>query len=125
MDWPISWQKVKDSSSNTGGGSGSGLPVIDLSKYVLPEGSQSTAVITDQTDLAALAELNGMPFIGKFAQTRNIGTDTPFTNTYTMVMNYANDFDFLGYAGNIFPIVIQIMNAGGDMTIMKGVLGSN
>ena len=125
MDWPISWQKVKDSSGNTGGGSGSGFPVIDLSKYVLPEGSGSTAVITDPTDLAALAELNGMPFIGKFAQTRNIGTDTPFTNTYTMVMNYANDFDFVGYAGNIFPIVIQIMNAGGYMTIMIGVLGSN
>ena len=99
--------------------------MIDLSKYVLPDSSQSTAVITDPTDLAALAELNGMPFIGKFAQTRNIGTGTPFTNTYTMVMNYANDFDFGGYAGNIFPIGIQIMNAGGDMTIMIGVLGSN
>ena len=122
MDWPISWQKVKDTSDNTGEGSGSGLPVIDLSKYVLPEGSQSTAVITDPTDLAALAELNGMPFIGKFARTRNIGTGTPFTNTYTMVMNYANDFDFVGYAGDIFPIGIQIMDAGGYMTIMIGVL---
>ena len=125
MDWPISWQKVKDSSSNTGGGSGSGLPVIDLSKYVLSEGSSASARITDAADLAALAELNGMPFIGKFAKTRNIGTDTPFTNTYTMVMNYANDFDFTGYAGNIFPIVIQIMNAGGDMTILIGTLRSN
>lgn len=125
MDWPISWQKVKDLSCNTGGGSGSGLPVIDLSKYVLPEGSQSEAEITDPTDLAALAELNGMPFIGKFAQTRNIGTGTPFTDTYTMVMNYSDDFDFVGYAGNIFPMVIQIRNAGGDMTIMIGVFGSN
>lgn len=66
-----------------------------------------------------------MPFIGKFAQTRNIGTGTPFTDMYTMVMNYSNDFDFVGYAGNIFPIAIQIMNAGGDMTIVKGVFGSN
>ena len=125
MDWPISWQKVKDSSDNAGGGSGSGLPVIDLSKYVLPEGSPAEAQITDPTDLAALAELNGMPFIGKFAQTRNIGTGTPFTDTYTMVMNYSNGFDFEGYAGNIFPIITQILNVGGDMTIMMGNISSN
>ena len=125
MDWPISWQKVKDSSGNTGGGSGSGLPVIDLSKYVLPEGSQSTAVITDPTDLAALAELNGMPFIRKFARTHNIGTGTPVTDTYTMVMNYANGFDFSGYAGSMIPIIIQITNFGGDMTIMMAAFGPN
>lgn len=117
MDWPISWQKVKDSSDNAGGGSGSGLPVIDLRKYVLPEGPQPVAVVTDPTDLAALAELNGMPFIGKFAQTRNIGTGTPFTDTYTMVMNYTNGFDAKGYIGNVASIAIMIMDIGGTISI--------
>ena len=125
MDWPISWQKVKDSSGNTGGGSGSGLPAIDFSKYVLPEGSQSMIAITDPTDLAALAELNGMPFIAKFAQTHIISEDHTFTDTYTMVMNYANGFDFEGYTGIMFPIIIQIMNLGGDMTIMMGNISLN
>ena len=118
MDWPISWQKVKDSSSNTGGGSGSGLPVIDLTKYVLPESSPSMIAITDPTDLAALEELNRMPFIGKFAQTHIISEGHTFTDTYTMVMNYANGFDFEGYAGNITASAIIIADVGGNMTIM-------
>ena len=66
MDWPISWQKVKDTSDNTGGGSGGGLPVIDLREYVVSY--DESASITDETvsallDSAAQAE---SPIIAKF-----------------------------------------------------------
>ena len=125
MDWPISWQKVKDSSDNTGGGSGSGLPVIDLTKYVLPAGSQSMIAITDPTDLAALAELNGMPFIAKFAQTHIISEGHTFTDMYTMVMNYSKGFDFEGYIGNTATNRIAIMDVGGNMTIVISPIRSN
>ena len=62
MDWPISWQKVKDN----GGGSGSGLPVLDLREYVVSY--DDVAPITDETvsallDSAAQAE---SPIIAKF-----------------------------------------------------------
>lgn len=90
--------------------------MIDLSKYVLPDSSSSSAQITDSTDLAALAELNGMPLIAKFAKTRIINAGSTFTETATIVMNYIAGFDFEGYIGSLPGGSVVINNS--NMTII-------
>lgn len=105
MDWPISWQKVKDSSDNTGGGSGSGLPVIDLRKYVVSY--DEVAPITDETvsallDSAAQAE---SPIIAKFKTKPDSNGNMPLDEIvmicvvgYSIQEDSRRDALFAGYA---------------------------
>lgn len=121
MDWPISWQKVKDSSGNTGGGSGSGLPVVDLSKYVLPETLPATAAITDASDIEVLTQLQteGKPFIAKFAHARAMG-ETIFNETYVVVMNFTDGVDIQGFLGTLYTWLFFVTESGGKWGIEMG-----
>ena len=113
MDWPISWQKVKDSSDNTGGGSGSGLPVVDLSKYVLSENLPAGAQITDASDIEVLTQLQteGKPFIAKFAHACTMG-ETVFNETYAVVMNFTDGVDIRGFVGTFYVWLFGVVESG-------------
>ena len=114
MDWPISWQKVKDSSDNAGEGSGSGLPVVDLSKYVLSENLPAVAHITDVSDIEVLEKLQteGKPFVAKFAHARAMG-ETVFNETYVVVMNFTDGVDMRGFIGTLYVWVFGVVESGG------------
>ena len=115
MDWPISWQKVKD---NAGGGSGSGLPVIDLSKYVLSENLPAVAQITDAADIEVLTQLQteGKPFIAKFAHARAMG-GTVFNETYVAVMNFTAGVDLRGFLGTLYMWLFAIVESADEWEI--------
>lgn len=124
MDWPISWQKVKDSSDNAGGGSGSGLPVIDLREYNLVGGGANKLEgdVFGATDVRAMEDLNRMPFIAQFIYDSATPNDDGewIIDKYTVVMNYINasiypnsDSPFNGYVGNAGNMVFKIMSARG------------
>ena len=123
MDWPISWQKVKDSSDNTGGGSGSGLPVIDLSKYVLPKNPPVAAQITDASDIEVLEklQLEGKPFIVKIAQLSD-GDEGAFTCIHCLLMNYTNIGDGGAFIGSIYIEDFVILKRG-DVWNIKTIDG--
>ena len=68
MDWPISWQKVKDN-----GGSGSGLPVLDLAGTRFPPFSGdplNSEIELDQASIDILREMHGKgPIVVKYMMT--------------------------------------------------------
>ena len=101
MDWPISWQKVKD---NAGGGSGGGLPVIDLREYVVSY--DAVAPITDETVSALLdsAAQAGSPIIAKFKTKPDSNGNMPLDEIviicsvgYGILEDSSRDTYFAGY----------------------------
>ena len=124
MDWPISWQKVKDASGNTGGGSGSGLPMIDLTKYVLHEGSPGSAQITDAADIEVLETLllEEKPIIAKIAQAYTNG-GAIVNDIYCFLANYIRAAYLIGFVGTMGASIFLIRKQEGAWSIQ--VLAAN
>ena len=100
MDWPISWQKVKDLSNNTGGGgSGSGFPVIDLTGTRFPPFSGdpvNSEIELDQASIDTLREMHGKgPIVVKYMMTGEAPTEA----YYQIILTETFSGPFSAYAG--------------------------
>ena len=95
------------------GGSGSGFPVIDLSKYVLSENLPAGAQITDASDIEVLTQLQteGKPFIAKFAHACATG-ETIFNETYVVVMNFRDGVCVRGFLGTLYVWAFAVAESG-------------
>ena len=105
-----------------GGGSGSGLPVVDLSKYVLSENLPAVAQITDAADIEVLTQLQtaGTPLIAKFAHARDMG-ETVFNETYVVAMNFTDGVDMRGFFGTLYVWAFSIVESADEWGIQMAI----
>lgn len=103
-------------------GSGSGLPVIDLSKYALSESLPAQVAITDASDSEVLTQLQTeeKPFIAKFARARAMG-ETVFNETYVVVMNFTDGVDMQGFFGTLYGWVFAIVESADEWGIQMAI----
>lgn len=108
MDWPISWQKVKD----TGGGSG-GLPTLDLTGTRFPAFSgnpEKSEIELDQASIDTLREMHGKgPIVVKYMTTG----DAPAEAYYQIILTETfsgpvSVYSGVGMLDILFPITMEI-----------------